>query len=72
MAVYMNNAIKSEPHKLALATEQSIYLFDGLSMMGEPFAEKVGSVVNRGAADIKLAKDVFDVLVFKVQLVTVR
>ena len=62
MAVYMNNAIKSEPHKLALATEQSIYLFDGLSMMGEPFAEKVGSVVNRGAADIKLAKDVFDVL----------
>lgn len=58
----MNNAIKSEPHKLALATEQSIYLFDGLSMMGEPFAEKVGSVVNRGAADIKLAKDVFDVL----------
>lgn len=57
-----NNAIKSEPHKLALATEQSIYLFDGLSMMGEPFAEKVGSVVNRGAADIKLAKDVFDVL----------
>lgn len=62
MAVYMNNAIKSEPHKLAMATEQSIYLFDGLSMMGEPFAEKVGSVVNRGAADIKLAKDVFDVL----------
>lgn len=62
MAVYMSNAIKSEPHKLAMATEQSIYLFDGLSMMGEPFAEKVGSIVNRGAADIKLAKDVFDVL----------
>ena len=62
MAVYMSNAIKSEPHKLAMATEQSVYLFDGLSMMGEPFAEKVGSVVNRGAADIKLAKDVFDVL----------
>lgn len=62
MAVYMSNAIKSEPHKLTMATEQSIYLFDGLSMMGESFAEKVGSVVNRGAADIKLAKDVFDVL----------
>lgn len=62
IAVYMSNAIKSEPHKLAMATEQSVYLFDGLSMMGEPFAEKVGSVVNRGAADIKLAKDVFDVL----------
>lgn len=62
MAVYMSNAIKSEPHKLAMATEQAVYLFDGLSMMGEPFAEKVGNVVNRGAADIKLAKDVFDVL----------
>lgn len=62
MAVYMSNAIKSEPHKLAMAAEQSVYLFDGLSMMGEPFAEKVGSVVNRGIADIKLAKDVFDVL----------
>ena len=45
-----------------METEQAVYLFDGLSMMGEPFAEKVGNVVNRGAADIKLAKDVFDVL----------
>lgn len=62
MAVYMSNAVKSEPHKLTMATEQSIYLFDGLSMMGEPLADKVGQVVNRSAADIKMAKDVFDVL----------
>ena len=62
VAVYMKNAIKSQPHKLAMATEQSVYLFDGLSIMGEPLADKVSRVVSNGAADIKLAKDVFDVL----------
>lgn len=62
VAVYMKNAIKSQPHKLTMATEQSVYLFDGLSIMGEPLADKVSRVVSNGAADIKLAKDVFDVL----------
>lgn len=62
VAVYMKNAIKSEPHKLTLVTEPSVYLFDGLSMMGEPLADKVSRVVNTGAADIKRANDVFDVL----------
>lgn len=62
MAVYIRNAIKSKPHLLEIATEHSVYLFDGLTMMGESFAEKVGLVVNHGKNDIKYAKDVFEVL----------
>lgn len=62
MAVYIRNAIKSKPHKLIKAMDSSVYLFDGLAMMGEQFSEKVGKVVQEGTADIKCAKDVYDVL----------
>lgn len=71
MAVYIKNAVKSKPHKIIKAMDSSVYLLDGLVMMGEVFSEKIGKVVRDSSADIKYAKDVYDVIPLIDELYTI-
>ena len=62
IAVYMSNALKYVSASRDILNPTSIYLFDGLTIMGEPFSAKIGNVIENYPGRIKWAKDVFDVL----------
>lgn len=62
IAVYISNAIKSKQCNLVASEEKSVYLFDGLAMMGENLSEKIGYIVNSNKLDINVVEDEFEVL----------
>lgn len=61
VALYILSAVKSHPHLNSKATNASVYLFDGLTMMGEMMSEYTRSVVQNNAMDIKLVQNVYEV-----------
>lgn len=61
VALYILSAVKSHPHLSSKATNPSVYLFDGLTMMGEMMSEYTRSVVQNNAMDIKLVQNVYEV-----------
>ena len=61
VALYILSAVKSHPHLNSKATNTSVYLFDGLTMMGEMMSEYTRSVVQNNAMDIKSVQNVYEV-----------
>lgn len=61
-AVYIQNAVKCAPRKTSTISDPTVYVIDGLSMMGEPHSERVGRVISGATSGIRCANDVFDVL----------
>lgn len=52
VALYMIGAVKTRPGKTLGIREKSVYLFDGLHVIGEEYSENVGSVVRACNQDI--------------------
>ena len=64
VALYILNALKTSPHLQLQAQDVSVYLLDGLSIMGEPMSELLSKVYSGNRLDIKKAESNFDVLPF--------
>ncbi len=62
VALYILNALKTMPHKMIASTDTSVFLLDGLTIMGEPASELMGKVIAKNGIDIKSARSNFDVL----------
>lgn len=62
VAVYIRNAVRSVPRQSASFSAQTVYLFDGLTTMGEPRSDCIDRVSCDAASDVKCATDVFEVL----------
>lgn len=52
VALYIISSIKTRPRKTMGIKEESVYLFDGLHIIGEDYSENIGSVVQACNQDI--------------------
>ena len=55
VSLYLLGAIKTRPRKSLDINEESVYLFDGLHIIGEDYSDNVGSVVRSCRQDICIA-----------------
>lgn len=62
VALYMINSVKTSPHKHKEVYNQSVYLIDGLNILGEGFSDEIRDAIEYSPSDIKIAKENSDVV----------
>lgn len=64
VGLYVLSAIKTHPYVLPAAINKSVYLIDGLSILGENMGNAVKAAIGYSMPDIKLAKNNVDAISF--------
>ncbi|MCM1541018.1 MAG: FtsK/SpoIIIE domain-containing protein [Blautia sp.] len=62
VSLYMIGSVKTRPAKSLGVREESVYLFDGLHIIGENYSDCIGSVVHACRQDIKAADTNEDII----------